>query len=93
MVNWTMVVRGLAIGSSWFGHWVVVDWPSDCSLTGKSWDWPSDCSLTGEARMFRLDEVGNYRKILIEGELVLPPHPYKSMFCRCFSMFCRGEAD
>ena len=42
--------------------------------------------------MFRLDEVGNYKKILIKGELALPPHPYKSMFCRCFSRFCRGEA-
>ena len=42
--------------------------------------------------MFRLDEVSNYKNILIEGEITLPPHAYKSMFCRCFSMFCRGEA-
>ena len=45
--------------------------------------------------MFRLDEVSNYKIIVIEGEIALPPHPYKSMFCRCFfdvfSMFCSSS--
>ena len=46
-----LVRRGLAIGSSW---------PLD-----RRW-LALVRSLTGEARMFRLDEVSNYKKILIE---------------------------
>ena len=75
IVNWPLVRRG---------HWFVVDWPL---VRRGHWfvvNWPSYCSFTGEARMFRLDEVGNYKKILIKGELALPPHPYKSMFFQCF---------
>ena len=82
MVNWTMVVhwRWFGVGLSLVGHWLtfvvylfVVGW----ALVG---------SLTGEARMFRLDEVGNSKKILIKGQLVRPASPLQ---IDVFSMFFR----
>ena len=76
----SLVRRWFGVGWALVGHWLtfvvylfVVGW----ALIG---------SLTGEARMFRLDEVGHSKKILIKGKLVCPASP--TLIVRCiFNVF------
>ncbi|MGB0389615.1 MAG: hypothetical protein ACPGWR_32745 [Ardenticatenaceae bacterium] len=47
-------------------------------------------SLTGEARIFRLDEVRNCKKMIVIGAPVARLTPTDQCFFNVFSMVCRG---